>query len=344
MRAAAADQPITFPYAEPPAPGAVLEIAPGLLWARFWLPFLLNHVNVYLIEDGDGWAAIDTGLGIDDTKMAWETLLAGPLGGKKITRVIGTHHHPDHIGLVGWLDERFGMPLYMPRTEFLFSLAITNQAFAANRPFLEERGLPQEATDRVTTQGLGYLRLVTGLPTQVQRLFHGQTLRIGTRDFLVLTGGGHAPEQAMLYCARDRIFFSADQVMTRISPNIGVPAMEPDSDPLGEYLRSLASLPGQIAEDTLVLPGHHLPFIGLGARVAELAAHHAGRCAMIAEACRDAPKTATDLLPTVFKRQLDPHQMSFAFGEVVAHINYMRGRGELTQTRGVDGILRVSGV
>jgi glyoxylase-like metal-dependent hydrolase (beta-lactamase superfamily II) len=120
--------------------------------------------------------------------------------------------------------------------------------------------------------------------------------------------------------------------------------MEPDSDPLGEYLASLASLPGMVAEDALVLPGHHLPFVGLAARVGELAAHHEGRCAMIADACRQAPQTATDLLPVVFKRTLDPHQLSFAFGEVVAHVNYMRNRGELAQARGADGILRVSAV
>jgi glyoxylase-like metal-dependent hydrolase (beta-lactamase superfamily II) len=342
MLAHAPHPAISFPHTAPPEAGQVVQVAPGILWVRFFLPFLLNHVNVYLIEDGDGWAAVDTGIGIDDTKAAWEALFAGPLHGQKLTRVIGTHHHPDHIGLVGWLEQTFAMPLHMPRTEFLFSLAITNSAFAANRPFFEEHGLPEEAVQRVTTMGLGYLRLVTGLPTQIQRLVHGQTLRIGGRDFQVLTGGGHAPEQAMLYCASDKVFFSADQVMTKISPNIGVPAMEPDSDPLGEYLASLASLPGIVAEDALVLPGHHLPFVGLAARVGELAAHHEGRCAMIADACRQAPQTATDLLPVVFKRALDPHQLSFAFGEVVAHVNYMRNRGELAQARGADGILRVS--
>lgn len=326
---------------EPPPPGEAIEVAPGVLWARFWLPFRLNHVNVYLIDDGAGWIAIDTGIGIDDTRDAWEKLLAGPLRGRPLTRVLATHYHPDHMGLVGWLTRRFDIPLSMPRTEFLYSLAIQNSAIAANRPFYEERGLPAEAIDRLQSQGLGYLRLVTGLPTQNHRLVGGEALALGALACTVHTAGGHAPEQAMLHAPAAGLFFAADQVMLKISPNIAVQAMEPEGDPLGEFLASLAALRRTIPEDTLVLPGHHLPFTGLHARIAELAAHHESRCALILEACRERPMTATELVPVVFRRDLDPHQLSFAFSEVVAHINYMRGLGELVQERFPDGILRV---
>jgi len=336
------DNVIAFPQPTPPEKGATIEVAPGILWIRFWLPFQLNHVNVYLVRGDRGWVAIDTGLGIDDTKQAWEILLAGPLQGDRLEAVVCTHYHPDHVGLVGWLTERFDVPLHMPRTEFLTCLAIQHRAFAANRPFYEAHGLPKDVTDRVTTGGHGYLRLVTGLPTQFRRLENGGGLRIGGRHFAVFTGGGHAPEQATLYCAEEKIFFSADQVLAKISPNISVQAMEPETDPLGDYLRSLAGLREMIPADTLVLPGHHVPFTGLHVRLDELAAHHAERCEMIAEACRAGAKTATDLVPVVFKRELDPHQMGFAFSEVVAHVNYMRNRGELVQSAGADGILRVS--
>jgi glyoxylase-like metal-dependent hydrolase (beta-lactamase superfamily II) len=333
--------PIAFPNPEPPAPGTVIEVAPGVLWARFALPFRLNHVNVYLIRDHDGWVAVDTGIALDDSKAAWNALLEGPLGGSRLTGIIATHYHPDHVGLVGWLTERFAIPLYMPRTEFLTSLAIQSRAFAANRLFYEEHGLPKEATDLVTTGGHGYLLLVTGLPTQFRRLAMGGSLSIGGRRFTVITGGGHAPEQAMLHCQEDNFFLSADQVLTKISPNISVQAMEPEADPLGEYLNSLAHLGAVIPPDALVLPGHHVPFTGLQVRVSELAAHHAERCGLIADACRTEPRTATDLVPVVFPRVMDPHQMGFAFSEVVAHVNYMRNRGELTQFRDTDGILRV---
>jgi glyoxylase-like metal-dependent hydrolase (beta-lactamase superfamily II) len=332
---------ITTPFPEPPAPGDVREIAPGILWLRFALPFLLNHVNIYLIEDDGGWAAFDTGLGDDATRAAWDTIFAGPLHGQRLTRVICSHYHPDHVGLVGWLTKRFACPLWMPRTEILTVRVLENREMAANPKFYNERGLDTDAGGRVAGDGHGYLRMVTGLPLDFQRLQANQSLRIGGRDFTVHTGGGHAPEQAMLHCPSDGLFLSADQVLVRISPNISVQAMEPQANPLGEYLASLTALSHTIPPEVLVLPGHQLPFTGLPTRAAELANHHATRCALLADACRTEPRAAADLLSVMFKRQLDAHQTGFAFGEVLAHINYMLARGELTQARHPDGILRV---
>ena len=342
MLIAAPKTDIAFPFPEPPAPGQAIEVAPGILWARFALPFRLNHVNVYFIRDYDGWVAVDTGVADDTTRAAWDALLAGPLAGAGLSGLVVTHYHPDHVGLAGWLTARFGIPLHMPRTEFLFSAAITHKALGSNPDFYESHGLSAEAVQRVTGKGQGYLRMTTGLPGHFRRLAHGGRLAIGGRVFQVLTGGGHAPEQAMLYCAEDRIFLSADQVLTRISPNISTEATEPEGDALGDFLSSLAGLQTSIPADVLVLPGHHVPFTGLHARAAELAAHHAGRCAVIAAACRVAPRSAADLVPVVFERALDPQQMSFAFHEVVAHVNYMLGQGDLVQMRGADGVLRVT--
>jgi glyoxylase-like metal-dependent hydrolase (beta-lactamase superfamily II) len=332
---------VAFPNLVPPEPGQVLDVAPGVKWAQFPLPFLLDHVNVFLIEDDGGWAAIDTGIGLEATRLAWEAIFAGPLHGERLTRVICTHFHPDHVGQVGWLTERFGCQLSMTRNEFLFTLALQNHAFASNPGFYAERGLAAEEAGEVATGGHGYLRLISGLPTQFHRLKAGETLRIGGRDFHIHTGGGHAPEQAMLSCASDKLFFSADQVLTRISPNISVQSMEPEANPLGEYLRSLETLGETLPADALVLPGHHVPFTGLHTRLGELAAHHETRCALIAEACHSQPSSAADLLPMLFKRDMDPHQTGFAFGEVVAHINHMREQGELSQHRDEDGILRL---
>ncbi len=332
---------IQTPFAEPPEPGRVREVAPGVLWARFALPFLLNHVNVYLVEDEGGWAAFDTGLGDDVTKAAWEAVFAGALHGQKLTRIVCSHFHPDHVGLVGWLTQRFAAPLSMPRAEFLMTRVLEDRVMAADPGFYAERGLEVGAGGRVAGDGHEYLKLVTGLPTRFHRLVAGETLRIGGRDFTVHTGGGHAPEQGMLHCASDGLFFPADQVLLRISPNISVGSMEPDANPLGEYLASLAGLGRAIPGDVLVLPGHGVPFTGLHARMGELAEHHAGRCAQIAEAARQAPRTAAELLPVLFKRQMDAHQTGFAFGEVLAHVNYMRRRGELVQMREADGVLRV---
>jgi glyoxylase-like metal-dependent hydrolase (beta-lactamase superfamily II) len=319
---------LKFPHPRPPAPGAAIEVAPGILWVRLALPYRLDHVNVYLIEDGEGFAVLDTGLDDAATRAAWEALLAGPLRARPLTRVLVTHYHPDHIGLAGWLAQRFDLPLLMSETEYLGSLVITLDPGALNaepyRSFYRSHGLDAATTERLLTNGHRYLRMISGLPRTFRRLIAGEALRIGGRSFEVLTGGGHAPEQVMLHCPAENLLLCADQVLARISPNISVQAMDPEGDPLGIYLRSLASLKRDLPDDVLVLPGHNLPFLGLHARVDELGAHHEARCQAIAEACRRGPCTAAELVPVVFRRTIDdPHQMGFAFSEVLAHVNYM---------------------
>lgn len=340
---------LTFPYPEPPPPGGVRPIAPGVLWLRLPLPYRLDHVNIYLIEDGDGWAALDTGLGDDRCRNLWDKALAGPLarfGDKpgRLTRLIVTHYHPDHVGLAGWLAERFDLKLLMPRPEYLFSLALQyapgDLGADMHRPFYRRHGLDAATTELVLSRGHEYLRQTSGVPSTYTRLQQGDTLALGGRAFQVLTGGGHALEQAMLLRAEEKLFFAADQVIARISPNVSVHAMEPEADALGIYLRSLAAIRATVAADVLVLPGHGLPFHGLHARIDALLEHHAGRCAVIAAACRGAALSAAELIAPVFPRVLDPHQTGFAFGEVLAHVNYMLGRRELLLERGSEGIER----
>lgn len=336
---------LVYPAPEPPPDGTTIEIAPGILWARIPLPFRLNHINVYLIDDGDGWAILDTGIDNAPTRAVWNALITGPLAGRRITRLIVTHYHPDHIGLAGWLCGRFGLPLITSQTSYLSSLNISLSPGALDakpyREFYLRHGLDAETTQRVATQGHNYLRMVSDLPPTFERIVAGDTVTIGGRTFDVLTGDGHAPEQVMLYCAADRIFLAADQVLAKITPNISVWAVDPDGDPLGLYMRSLRALKASIPRDVLVLPGHQLPFTGLHERSDELIAHHAVRCATIAEACRSAPRSAAELVPVLFHIQLDPHQMSFAFSEVQAHVNYMVRRGELTWADSRDGVERV---
>jgi glyoxylase-like metal-dependent hydrolase (beta-lactamase superfamily II) len=175
------------------------------------------------------------------------------------------------------------------------------------------------------------------VPTTYHRIRHGDELRIGARRLQVLTGGGHALEQAMLVSPEEKLFFAADQVIARISPNVSVHAMEPDLDALGIYLASLRAIREAVPADVLVLPGHGLPFFGLHTRIGELIEHHAQRCGMIAEACRDRALSVADLLPFVFDRVLDEHQTSFAFGEVLAHVNHMLGLGELVAETDPEG-------
>lgn len=337
-------QSLTYPIAQPPGPGEIVEIAPGVVWFRLKLPFQLNHVNIYLIQDGNGWLVLDTGLGTDEGRAGWDSILNGPLKGERLTRMLVTHFHPDHVGLAGWLSQSFDLPLAMPRTEYLYHLMAAHgrgdMYDNVHREFYRRNGLAEDTTNIVLGRGHNYLRLTTGVPAAYERIRHGGTQRIGGRDFRILTGGGHALEQATLHQPAGRLFFAADQVIARISPNVSVHPVEPDEDPLGTYLTDLASLRHDVPDDVLVLPGHGLPFHGLHTRIDELTEHHAIRCERIAGACKDRPLTAADIVPLLFDRALDAHQTGFAFGEVLAHINYMTGRAELTKETGNDGVHR----
>jgi len=340
------DRSLSFPFPAPPAVGETIEVAPGILWARIPLPFRLDHVNIYLIEDGDGWAVLDAGINNDAAKAAWNALLTGPLKNRRLTRLIITHFHPDHIGLAGWLCERFSLPLLTSQTTYLGCLTISLQPGALDaqvyRDFYLRNGMDDETTARVATQGHGYLKMVAALPPTFERLVAGDVVKIGGRSFSVMSGEGHAPEQIMLCCEEENLFFAADQVLEKITPNVSVWAVDPDGDPLGLFVRSLNGLKMNMRPDALILPGHRLPFIGLAPRCDELIVHHEERCAMIADACSKAPCSVWDLLPVVFPHVTDPHQLSFAFSEVFAHVNYMLRLGRLKWASPKGGIDRLT--
>ena len=333
---------LQFPQMEPPQPGTVIEIAPGILWARITLPFRLNHVNIFIIEDGDGFAVVDTGIADDVARESWRALLAGPLNGKKLTRLIVTHHHPDHIGLAGWLCAEYDIPLLTSQTSYLAcnNISLSPNALGSEQyqVFYRSHGMSEEAAAQVSTQGNYYLRMVMPLPLTFFRLVAGERLKIGERTFDILSGDGHAPEQIMLYCAADKLFLAADQVLARITPNVSVWAVEPDGDPLGLFLRNLKAIRDTIPNDVLVLPGHELPFYGLHTRIDEIIAHHDERLETIMQACKETPLSVTDLVPVLFPRKMDPHQTSFAFSETHAHVNKLIHDGELVWQTRPDGV------
>jgi glyoxylase-like metal-dependent hydrolase (beta-lactamase superfamily II) len=280
------------------------------------------------------------------TRAVWEALLDGPLAGRRLTQVVVTHYHPDHMGLAGWLAGRFDVPVLTSYSSYLtcLNISLNPGAFEA-RPhtdFYLRHGMPEEAAAQVATQGHRYLDMVWPLPSTFSRLGAGDTLTIGGRRFDILVGEGHAPEQLMLYCKGEKLFFAADQVLARITPNISVSAFDPEGDPLGLYLRSLLAIQQAVPEDALVVPGHELPFRGLHSRCRELIAHHEERCSLITEACTGTLRSVADLVPLVFPRPLDPHQMSFAFSEVLAHVNTMLRRGDLVWADEGRDIMRLT--
>jgi len=184
-----------------------------------------------------------------------------------------------------------------------------------------------------------YRRGVPSVPASYQRIGEGSVISIGGREWRVIIGEGHAPEHACLYCAETGVLIAGDQILPRISPNISVQAHEPDGDPLARYLASLAKLRLALPPETFVLPSHNLPFHGAHVRIDELAAHHRARCDEVAAACAR-PLSAAELMPVLFKRQLDRHQTGFALGEALAHAHYLVGQDALERQPGADGVDR----
>lgn len=324
-----------------PALGTTMEVAPGLHWLRMPLPFKLNHINLWLLEDGDGWTAIDTGIATDDCKGAWEKLFTDTMGGKPLKRVVVTHFHPDHIGLAGWLCERFDVPLYMPLTEWAFGRMLAGVDptlhLSAYRAFYRRAGFTPEMMETVTRRMGGYGTRVSTIPAAIVRIADGDVLEIGGRKWRMIVGRGHSPEHACLYCDDDDILISGDQVLPKISPNVSVWPQEPQGQPLALFLESLHRIKAEIPGDPMILPSHNWPFKGLHARLDDLIAHHDARLdetlATVA-----APKTALDVLRTLFTRPLDEHQMFFAIGETLAHLHHLEKAGAVIRTTSDDGI------
>jgi glyoxylase-like metal-dependent hydrolase (beta-lactamase superfamily II) len=343
---------LDYPFGDTlPESGAVFEVAPGVLWLRMGLPFALNHINLWLLEDEldtgygpqRGWTAIDCGIASDATRDAWETIFAGQLRGLPILRVIATHCHPDHVGLADWLCRRWSAPLWMTTGEYAFarmmSAALPGVDGTSMFPHFQRHGLVDPAMlEKLQARKNYYASLVPAVPQAYTRMQDGQELRIGKHLWRVITGFGHAPEHASLSCSALNVLVSGDMVLPRISTNVSVFAVEPEANPVQLYLDSLNKF-NLLPADTLVLPSHGKPFRGLHTRIAQLNQHHAERLAEVMEACAS-PQTAADIVPMMFKRPLDAHQLTFAIGEALAHLHKLWFDGALRRRVDSDGIIR----
>ncbi|MFN6978071.1 MAG: MBL fold metallo-hydrolase [Gemmobacter sp.] len=331
--------PLTFPFAAP-APGEAQEVAPGILWMRIPLPMVLDHVNVLALDDGDGWTVIDTGLDTARTRAVWTALEAGLLAGRPVRRLVVTHHHPDHIGLAGWFQDR-GAELVTTRTAWLFARMLTldvqETATAQARAFWRDAGVPAAMqAEKAAERPFNFADVVAPMPVGYTRIRDGQHIRMGGRDWLVRTGDGHAPEQATFWCAGEGLVIGGDQMLPGISANIGVYPTEPGADPLAEWLASIERFAPHARDDQLVLPGHKLPFRGLPARLATMAAeHHAALDRLLAHLA--VPRVAADCFAPLFGREVGGGAYMLALVETVAHLNHLWARGRVARARGADG-------
>ena len=333
---------VRYPFASSlPAPGEMLEVAAGVHWVRMPLPFALDHINLWVLEDGEGWTLVDTGYGVPATWELWERLLAGPLGGRPVKRIVVTHYHPDHVGSAAWLAARTGAPVWMTTSEFLSAHAARDDTAGFDRAtgidFFGLNGLDISRIPEKVRLGNAYKRGVPDLPRTYRRMMHGDELVIGGHSWEVITVFGHAPEHAALHGESLGLLISGDQVLPRITSNVGVWGNQPEANPLRQFLDSLSRFEPCDAA-VCVLPSHDRVFEGLHARLAQLRAHHAERLIALEAAC-DRPVTAFEILPVLFKRALDEHQMGFAMGEAIAHLHYLLSEGKVVRADS-DGLRR----
>ena len=325
---------IRHPFDAPPAEGAAIRVAEGILWLRLPLPMALDHVNIYALDDGDGWSIVDAGLSSKRSKAIWEVLLSGPLQGKPVTRVILTHHHPDHVGLAGWFQSR-GAELLATRTAWLYARMLTldvqERPTAEGLAFLRRAGLSEaDLAKRAQERPFNFADIVEPMPLGFTRLVEGTRLRAGGRDWTVRIGHGHAPEHATLW-SDDGIVLGGDQLLPGISANIGVYPTEPEADPLTDWLDSCHALGAHARDDQLVLPGHKLPFTGLPFRLVQMVENHEGALLRLRDHL-STPRTAAECFPPLFRREIGAAEFGLALVEAIAHLNCLLRRGLVSRS------------
>ncbi len=343
MAARAPAAGLDFEFEETPETGCTMPVADGVHWLRMPLPFALAHINLWLLEDGDGWVIVDSGLHVDESTAIWERTLAGVMQGRGVDRVVVTHMHPDHAGNAGWLCAKLGAELSMTRQEYLYCRVLMADTGkpppAAGLDFYRAAGFAPEALHRYETTFGMFGRYIAPLPVSYSRITDGDTLGIGGREWQVIVGNGHSPEHACLFCPELGVLLSGDQVLPNISSNIGVWPTEPLADPLADWLASIDKLGKALPDDVLVLPAHGRPFRGVHARLTALRDEHLTGLERLQELCRE-PRRVIDTFSALFRRDIRPGELIMATGEAIAHLNYLRQRGEVEVETDSDGVNR----
>lgn len=332
---------LSYPLGAKPEIGATLDIAPGIKWLRLPLPFQLNHINVWLLRDGPGWALVDTGFFTKTTREIWHRVLEHHLEGLPLTRVLVTHLHPDHVGCAGWLARKFDVELWMSRDEYLLCRVLVADTGKPAPPegvrFYRSAGFEAASLDRYMEHFGAFGRVVSPLPEAYRRLRDGTTLQIGGHSWDIIIGRGHSPEHACLLCRELNLLLSGDQILPTISSNVSVYPTEPAANPLRFWLESIDKLTAILPPQVLVLPAHGKPFVGAHARLEQLRREHQEGLESLRALCRE-PRRAVDVFPALFKSPITEKNLIMATGEAISHLNYLVERGEMQLARDSSGV------
>jgi glyoxylase-like metal-dependent hydrolase (beta-lactamase superfamily II) len=332
---------IHYVFDSSPETGEILDIAPGIKWLRLPLPFLLNHINVWLLRDGDGWALVDTGFFTNTTREVWEHVLRYPLDNAPITRVLVTHLHPDHVGCAGWMTEKFGVDLWMTREEYLLCRVLIADTGKPAPPesvsFYSGAGFAPESMDSYMEHFGAFGRVVSTLPESYLRLQQGMRVQIGDNEWEIIISRGHSPEHACLFCRDLNLLIAGDQILPTISSNVSVYPTEPAANPLAHWFDSLYMLKQLLPADVLVLPAHGKPFTGAHVRLDQLIAEHEQGLEKLKKICRE-PRRVLDVFPALFKARITDKNLIMATGEAISHLNYLLESGEINRRSDDQGI------
>lgn len=332
---------LVFPYSPPQSRTELVDITPEIKWLRMPVPFALDHVNVYLIRDKNGWVVVDTGMDTAESRAAWEEIFSGPMQGENITGIFCTHFHIDHMGLAGYLAERCRAPLCATYEEY-FSLrgwpTDLEEVPWQHADFFKQAGLPTELLAQTLTM-FRFSPYISPPPPSFIRLREGSRLPVCDADWRVIIGQGHSPEPALFFSSEQKILISGDQLLPRISTNVSVSAVNSEDEPLSSWFASLDRL-SELPDDVLVLPGHGLPFHGAKRRVAELRTHHERRLATILDACTGQHLSVYELVRIIYQGELSDFDLQLALGECLSHVRFLLVSNRMIGAPDGHGVVR----
>jgi len=332
---------IRYEFKQRPAVGETMQVVPGIYWLRMPLPIALGHINLWLLESGNSWTIVDTGVNTKESVKVWEQTFSSTMDNRPVDRVVVTHLHPDHAGCAGMLCAKTGATLRMTREEYLLCRLLLTDAGRpapdAGKKFYTAAGLTADDLHRYEKMFGIFSKFVSPLPESYKRLYAGDEIVIGENHWKIIVGRGHSPEHACLYCEELNLLISGDQLLPTISSNVSVFPTEPAANPLHDWMTSLAELKDAIPEDVLVLPAHGKPFRGGHGRLDSLILEHQDRLEVLEARCAK-PMRATDTFSTLFNRKISADNLIMATGEAVAHLNYLVVQGRIEAETDPEGV------